>query len=173
MNSTPQPTLDAQLRTLAIVVTALAMSVVTTAMVLLVVRAQEAGPLFVVDRLGMVSVLGIALALGALVGVLLVLRIVTRQSLARRLPADELQWGVAFVQRGIIGSALLEGMAMFNAAAYFLEGSPWALATALLLAGLLLALFFPSRARFDEWRAGIEHTARDLAQEQALRPRDR
>jgi hypothetical protein len=53
----------------------------------------------------------------------------------------------------ILGAALLEGAAFFALVAYLLEGNPWSLAAAgLLVLGLLLKI--PTRSRLQNWVEG-------------------
>ncbi len=136
MSQDEHPALAAQVRVMQIIVAALAMGVVTFALLLLlVVRPvpDEGEPLFVYVGLGL--------------GLLATLAGVT----VPRLCANQMPATVATYQTTlIIGAALFEGAAFFNLIAYMIEGQVLSLVVAAILL-LFMILLFPTVSRVHDW----------------------
>lgn len=81
-------------------------------------------------------------------------------SVPEELPPFEAQLAMLFQTQMIVGSALLEGGAFANLAAYFIESQP----VSLVIAGLLwvaLLLDFPTRASISAWIDRQQRLVRD------------
>lgn len=131
-----------QVRAMQIIVFALAMGVVTFALVLLLVigpgeREEAPGKEFE----PIISYVGLAVAGGcAVVGVVL------PRVLARQMPATAETYQTTL----IIGAALFESPAFLNLTAYMLEGQAFSLAVAGVMLVFIL-LLFPTVGRVREW----------------------
>ena len=65
----------------------------------------------------------------------------------------------------ILGAAALEGAALFACIAYLIEGVSWSLVLGVCLAGLMLLVELPTRARAERW---VKAQQRLLAKERSL-----
>lgn len=164
--------------TLQIIVLALLLGTTTFLGIALFLRLQVGKPLFQLDGPGLVSLLGLGIALVNGVLAVVVPRVVERNGLAKldskadaTLATDgdrEAALGQLFQAKTIVGAALLEGTAFFQLIALLVEGWVPSLVVALLLmAGILAHL--PTAGRFAAWRDRVERQARDEAAVRGLR----
>jgi hypothetical protein len=82
------------------------------------------------------------------------------QSILRAGGHDPLNLAPSYVTGGIVGAALLEGVALLAALAYFMDGSLIALSIAIALALLIPVLFYPTTSRVRHWYEDCEEMIR-------------
>lgn len=149
-----------------IIVVSLALGVFIFLGIVLAMRLQQDGPLLSWENPQPVSLAGLGAALMVGVAAVVVPRVAQQASLKRvpdGPPTDRRKGlAAAYLQRIILGAAMLEGGALFNLVAYMLERfGPSVLAAILLLIGILA--HFPSQGRFDRWCDAVERDRRDAA----------
>ncbi|MCA9179080.1 MAG: hypothetical protein KDB14_31670 [Planctomycetales bacterium] len=128
------------------------MSTLASGVVIAAGAAYFAKPMGAVDNYAVMVLAGAALGLGSLGPAIAVPKLVLANGKAP--DAEEEQQREALLSQyttsKIIGSALLEGAAMLNVVAYFLEANP----LSLIIAGILIVILMgiiPSRNRIAEW----------------------
>jgi hypothetical protein len=137
------------LRSLQIVIGALAAGVFAFAVVATVARSNGKGR---VPDSPMMSYLAIGAAALALVMRVVVPRVMTkagRKRLANERPVLSVRLMQLHMNRTIAGAAMFEGAAFFLLTAYLAEGEPWALAGGLAVGGLMAVLQFPTLPRVE------------------------
>ena len=151
------PAVDQQVRTLRIIVASLVMGCVTFLCVALYVREQLGRADTETPLITYVGLVGLPVALGLRFLVPTQIARATRQRLiAAESGADSTdqsiatQLGMAYQTRTIIAGALLEGPTFLFLVAYLVEGSPIAIACAVVLT-VALALHFPTSSRVENW----------------------
>lgn len=149
-----------------VIVCALAFGVVVFMGIVVGQRFQQGGPVFSWENPGPVSLAGLGATLMVGVAAFIVPRVAQQAALKQvpdSPPADRRKGlAAAYLQRIILGAALLEGGAFFNLIAYMVEHfGPSLLAALLLLFGILA--HFPSEGRFDRWCDKVERDQRDAA----------
>lgn len=145
--SAPTPDFSAQVRTLQIIIAALAGGCVTFGTIAVAITAGELG----VGELGVVTAVAAVFAVGASVTSLTVRVLFDKQADAGPPLATEALLG-HYQTRTIVASAVLEGAAFFNLIAVIVEKSIVPLAVAALLVGFLVA-GIPTKRRIAEWVA--------------------
>jgi F0F1-type ATP synthase membrane subunit c/vacuolar-type H+-ATPase subunit K len=171
---------ETRLRVLRIVVVALCVGVLTALGILTWMRSRQPPPPPFPGQ-PLLSWIGLAFAVLAVVGSQVVPGMLARsgrQRIARELAAsgstatlsvpgeavrDPRWWGL-YQTKMIVGCALLEGAAFYQAIAFLLEGEQWtaALAVALLVG---IALHFPTRPGVEQWIEAQAEQARSEATE--------
>ncbi len=174
IESTDSPNKYGPVRTLQIIVSAMALGTIAFLGVALLVRALGQEPVVRFERLGLLSAIAVGFGLMGWTASLVVPALMVRQGLAQKPPGGAPSGGVAapelaglYQTTRIVGAALCEGAAFFSLIAFQLEGSGLALAAAVGLTVAILAKI-PTQARYDDWVARIQRDHRDAQQQRRL-----
>jgi hypothetical protein len=150
------------LRTLRIIVGALVASVLIAAAIFFVVRSQNPAPM--ANQVPIISCLAVGFAAMMFAVRAVMIPVVSkagRQKLLANSDVTTTKLMELHISRTIVGAALLEGPAFFLLVAYLTEGQPWTLAAALVMAGLIAVLHFPTRFRVENAIAADRQAIRD------------
>jgi hypothetical protein len=160
---------DARVRVMRIIIAALCVGILSILALLAWLRTQQPQP---APEVPLLSWIGAGFAGFAMIGSMLVPALVVRASrrqLIKETAAPgaavaDLRWWVLYQTRMIVGAALLEGAAMYQAIAFFLEGQVWVPPLAIVLF-LGVAMRFPTRDGVEQW---IETQAEQARQEMQI-----
>ena len=135
----------ARLRTMQIVAGAMILGVAMTLAILAIIRSMGNGP--PPPQVPIFTYVGVGLAFVGVIAHFIVPRSI---SPAQQLADGKISWLAIYQTRMIVGMALLEGPALYQGIAYFIEGEALALGLGgLLLLGMILQ--FPTRGRVQQW----------------------
>lgn len=143
-----------QVRSLQVTVSALMVGVLFFAGVAIYLR--ESGAFAMQANVPVVSIVAsgyLATMIVARPFVLKAMRVGARKRLDETGDNSEGAWLSVFGGQTLIGAALLEGGAFLFLVAYLLEGTPWSLAGAFVMLGLMAYCHFPTRDRVERFLA--------------------
>lgn len=150
-----------QIATLRLIIGAMLMGLVTFAVIVLVMNGTPAG------QGEMLTKMGLLMGLIALVAQQVISRVVLDQQVAQlKLDRNASQNAVSLMQAyftsTLVSAAILEGAALLNLIALFIERATLSLGMAALLLAALLLTKFPRKYRIASWMSKTLRTANEL-----------
>ena len=150
MNTDPAEMVNGQLRTLKIIVLALALGVLTFIAVVLIQRQGGAAPAAQISD--MITMMGYVMLAMSIVLQPVILPLIDAQIRRQSNQAEPSKWLIsAYAARTITGCALIEGASFMCIVGAMMDGQPWGLLAGGLGAAAMIGLHFPSVAKFEAY----------------------